>query len=62
MYRIDEPHLLWVLDHLAEGKVINQVSVHPEARKWALVALDRMLQHTRNAGLHGIGKPAAAHA
>ncbi|MCA9309708.1 MAG: quinolinate synthase NadA [Phycisphaerales bacterium] len=44
MYRIDEPHLLWVLDHLAEGKVVNQVSVHPDARRDALVALDRMLQ------------------
>ncbi len=48
MYRIDEPHLLWVLDALAgadgkEPRVINRVSVHPEARKWALVALDRML-------------------
>jgi len=56
MYRIDEPHLLWVLDHLAEGNVINQVSVHPEAKKWAVTALDRMLQHTRGAGLHGVGK------
>ncbi len=43
MFRIDEPHLLWTLDSLAEGKVVNQVSVHPEARKPALLALDRML-------------------
>ncbi len=43
MYRIDEPHLLWVLDNLAEGKVVNRVSVHPDARADALLALDRML-------------------
>lgn len=43
MYRIDEPHLLWTLDHLAAGKVVNKVSVHPEARGPALLALDRML-------------------
>jgi quinolinate synthase len=61
MYRIDEPHLLWVLDNLAGGKVINQVSVHPEAKKWALTALDRMLAQVRTPGeLHGIGKATAA--
>lgn len=50
MFRIDQPHLLWVLDHLAgafskdgKPKVINQVTVHPEARREALKALDRML-------------------
>ncbi|MCA9305291.1 MAG: quinolinate synthase NadA [Phycisphaerales bacterium] len=43
MYRIDEPHLLWVLDHLAQGKVVNRVQVHPDARTPALEALDRML-------------------
>jgi len=53
MYRIDLPHLLWVLDNLAEGKVINQISVHPEATKHALVALNRMLDITAKA------KPAA---
>lgn len=59
MYRIDEPHLLWVLDNLADGKVVNQVSVHPEAKKWALVALDRMLKQTRGTAVHGIGKQSA---
>ncbi len=46
MYRIDEPHLLWSLDHLAAGKMVNQVRVHPEARRQALTALDRMLELT----------------
>ncbi len=43
MFRIDQEHLAWVLDNLAAGKVVNRVIVHPEARKWALVAIDRML-------------------
>ncbi|MCA9285051.1 MAG: quinolinate synthase NadA [Phycisphaerales bacterium] len=43
MYRIDQPHLLWALDNLAEGKVVNRVAVHPEARAKARLALDRML-------------------
>ena len=45
------PHLLWVLDNLAgalskdgKPKVVNTVSVHPEARRDALLALDRMLR------------------
>ena len=43
MHRIDEPHLLWALDNLAEGKIVNRVRVHPEVRDHALTALDRML-------------------
>jgi len=46
MYRIDMPHLLWVLDNLVDGKVINRIEVHPEARKWALMSLQRMLDIT----------------
>ncbi|GMV24553.1 MAG: quinolinate synthase A [Phycisphaerae bacterium] len=51
MYRIDEPHLLWVLDNLAgmyskdgSAKVVNQVSVHPDVRRLAVLAIDRMLK------------------
>jgi quinolinate synthase len=51
MFRIDEPHLLWVLDNLAgmyskdgSRKVVNQVSVHPEVRRLAVLAIDRMLK------------------
>ncbi len=43
MYRIDMPHLLWVMDHLAEGKVINEIKVHQDVQQGALVALQRML-------------------
>ncbi len=53
MYRIDQPHLLWVLDGLAEGVVRNRITVHPEARRWALVSLDRML---RLAGTGSVGR------
>lgn len=62
MYRIDMPHLLWVLDNLAEGKVINRIHVHPEARKWALVALRRMLDITAAGQLpHALTGPQALH-
>lgn len=44
MFRIDQEHLAWVLDNLVAGKVVNRVSVHAEARKWALTAIDRMLR------------------
>ena len=43
MYRIDPPHLLWTLDNLAEGTVVNRIAVHPEAADHARSALDRML-------------------
>ncbi|MHB1158473.1 MAG: quinolinate synthase NadA [Phycisphaerales bacterium] len=55
MYRIDPQHLLWVLDNLADGKVVNQITVDPQTRKWALVSLNRMLEITAKA------KPMAAH-
>ncbi|MEM9414307.1 MAG: quinolinate synthase NadA [Planctomycetota bacterium] len=54
MYRIDRPHMLWVMDNLAEGKVVNQISVHPEARKHALVALNRMLDITAKAKVNAV--------
>lgn len=43
MYRISPQHLCWALENLVEGRVVNQVSVDPETRKWASVALERML-------------------
>jgi len=46
MFRIDEPHLLWVLDHLVRGEVVNQIVVEPETAEWARVALQRMLDIT----------------
>ena len=43
MNRIDLPHLTWVLEHLVEGDVVNEVRVDTDTRHWARVALDRML-------------------
>ena len=50
MFRIDMAHLLWTLDNLAEGKVVNQISVPPQVQQWSLVALDRMLHITGKGG------------
>src|SRR3954462_3280152 len=46
MYRIDPAHLLWVLDNLAEGRVVNQITVDPHTKYWARVSLQRMLDVT----------------
>lgn len=47
MFRIDGPHLAWVLENLVEGRVINQITVDPETTEWAKVALQRMLDITQ---------------
>jgi quinolinate synthase len=44
MFRIDAPHLCWVLENLVEGNVVNQITVDPETSEWARVALQRMLE------------------
>jgi len=44
MYRIDLPHLCWVLENLEQGNVVNEIKVDDHTRKWSLVALERMLQ------------------
>ncbi|UCG17761.1 MAG: quinolinate synthase NadA [Phycisphaerales bacterium] len=43
MYRISPPHVLWSLDRLAAGEVVNRISVDPRTKRLALIALDRML-------------------
>jgi quinolinate synthase len=43
MYRIDPPHLLWSLDRLAAGEVVNRIEVNAEAARHASTALERML-------------------
>src|SRR5271157_224188 len=44
MYRISPQHLCWTLESLVEGQVVNQVTVDPETKRWARVALERMLE------------------
>ncbi|GAA1019257.1 quinolinate synthase A [Acrocarpospora pleiomorpha] len=43
MNRIDLPHLVWALESLAGGHVVNQITVDADTTHWAKVALDRML-------------------
>ncbi|GAB2879985.1 quinolinate synthase NadA [Nocardioides pacificus] len=43
MNRIDLPHLVWALESLVAGTVVNQIEVDDETERWALVALERML-------------------
>ncbi len=43
MYRIHPAYVLWVLEGLIDGQVINQITVPDDIRKDAQVALERML-------------------
>jgi quinolinate synthase len=43
MNRIDLPHLVWALENLVEGTVVNRIEVDSDVAHWARVALDRML-------------------
>jgi quinolinate synthase len=46
MFRIDAPHLAWVLENLVRGEVVNQIVVDADTSEWAKVALERMLAIT----------------
>jgi quinolinate synthase len=43
MNRIDLPHLVWALESLVAGEVVNVIDVDDETEHWAHVALQRML-------------------
>ncbi|TGB16276.1 quinolinate synthase NadA [Streptomyces sp. MZ04] len=43
MNRIDLPHLVWALESLAEGNLVNQIEVDRETEQFAKLALERML-------------------
>ncbi|MFD5317288.1 quinolinate synthase NadA [Streptomyces sp. NPDC127098] len=43
MNRIDLPHLVWALESLADGRVVNRIEVDAETEHFAKVALERML-------------------
>jgi quinolinate synthase len=43
MNRIDLPHLVWALESLADGRVVNQITVDPRTAAQARTALDQML-------------------
>jgi quinolinate synthase len=58
MFRIDGPHLAWVLENLVDGRVINQISVDPVTTEWAKVALQRMLDITQGNPVAEVRNPA----
>jgi len=43
MNRIDLPHLVWALESLVAGDIVNRIVVDPETEHFAKIALDRML-------------------
>jgi quinolinate synthase len=46
MFRIDAPHLCWVLEELVAGRVVNRITVDDHAAAGARLALQRMLDIT----------------
>jgi quinolinate synthase len=43
MNRIDLPHLVWALESLVDGQVVNRIEVDPDTAHYAKLALQRML-------------------
>jgi quinolinate synthase len=43
MNRIDLPHLVWALESLADGRLVNQITVEDKTAEQARAALDQML-------------------
>jgi quinolinate synthase len=43
MNRIDLPHLVWALEELVAGRVVNEITVDPRTARYARTALDQML-------------------
>jgi quinolinate synthase len=44
MFRISPQHLCWSLENLLDGNVVNRITVRQDVKRWARVALDRMLE------------------
>ncbi len=44
MFRISPQHLCWALENLVDGNIVNQIKVKDNVKRWARVALDRMLE------------------
>ena len=43
MFRISPQHLCWAMENLADGNLVNRIEVPDAVKRWARVALDRML-------------------
>jgi quinolinate synthase len=46
MFRIDQPHLAYILEELVAGRVHNEIVVDADDARWSRVALQRMLDIT----------------
>jgi quinolinate synthase len=58
MFRIDAPHLAWVLENLVAGNVVNRITVDEDIAHWARVALQRMLDITQGNPVSEVRNPA----
>jgi quinolinate synthase len=43
MNRIDLPHLVWAMESLVSGHVVNQIQVDEKVAQYSKLALERML-------------------
>lgn len=46
MYRISPQSLAWALDNLVDGVVVNEITVDDETKRFANIALERMIEMT----------------
>lgn len=46
MYRIAPQNLAWAIENLTEGDVVNEIKVDPETKRFANIALGRMIELT----------------
>ena len=44
MYRIHPAYLLWVMENLVEGNVVNEITVPEDVKEQSTIALERMLE------------------
>ena len=44
MYRIHPAYLLWVLENMVEGNVVNEITVPEDIKEQSTIALERMLE------------------
>lgn len=43
MNRIDLPHLVWAMESLVDGRIVNEIKVEPQVAHFSKLALERML-------------------
>jgi quinolinate synthase len=43
MNRIDLPHLVWAMESIVAGQIVNVIKVDDETARYAKLALNRML-------------------